>query len=214
MKVDSLTLDERKKEMKETLQEYIGLRFSGVLRRGKHSEDGEACIFEAINAYNGLEWSDNPFSCGMPDIRPINDAFRSDGIRTKQMLMLYDSYSDWRYWPEDRKVAAAKFIALETIRRIISEVVCFPHDRNCRESENLGVAADAAYNAARAARVACAADATCAAARAARAARAAADADAARAADAVYAVDDDLLIRAVDIWVEASNIRRKDDNHG
>jgi hypothetical protein len=176
----------------EQLQHILDTRDSGVLSHGAHSaDDGSYCALEAVSLVRGSltgnesYFTDDPADLGMPDIRPLNDApWSSDEARTKAMLPLIAVLSDWSLWPHARKRKFATVVALETVRQIVSELPYIPDviKEACR-SADLKTAADAA-----------------------RAAWAAADAARAAAGAAATAAEaDDILNKAISIWLKAAS---------
>lgn len=55
------------------LQSILDSRFGGVLKLGKHREDGEACALELLSAVRADDWTDNPEVVRCFDLRPLND---------------------------------------------------------------------------------------------------------------------------------------------
>lgn len=180
----------------QTIESLLETRFGGVIRCGSHKEDGECCILELAAAAQGLPWTDDPEKVRCWDIRAINDAYADGARRTKAMLRLYAAYAGSMDWPTDRQQAVASRIAILTMNRIIAELPGLSDEvrQQCRDADTLDAAAAAAWaaEAAEAARAAAWA--------AARAAEAAAEAAAAAAAWA----SDDVLDKAVDLWIEAA----------
>ena len=102
----------------QTFAEFVEQRFGGRLYEGKHAPNGKACLHEALNVYQGREWSDD--TTGTLDLRPLNDApWSSDEARTAAMLPLGPIVIAWPSWSEERRQAFAKYVAEQTIRRIV-----------------------------------------------------------------------------------------------
>jgi hypothetical protein len=100
--------------------ETLSSRFGGVLRHGKHAEDGEACALEAASVARGRRWSDKPGLAGLPDLRPLNDArWPDDATRTEHMLPVVLALWDWAEWKPARRKAWAKRVAERTIREVL-----------------------------------------------------------------------------------------------
>jgi hypothetical protein len=194
-------------------REILARRFGGVLSKGKHAPDGVACALEVASIARGFKWTDQPTRVGLPDLRPLNDArWSSDAARTAGLVPVVEALWDWASWPEARRVAWAQYVAIATVRDIVSEVVSEPHASACRRVTTCAEARAAAYAADAAAAAYAAAAANADAAADANAAYAAANADAAAdaAARAVaravayVAASDRLLTRACAIWIEAA----------
>lgn len=68
----------------------------GVLKRGKHNAgSGACCVLEARSACLGLPWTDDPYTVGMPDIRPLNDGpWSSDAVMTEAMMRVSNALTD------------------------------------------------------------------------------------------------------------------------
>jgi hypothetical protein len=166
----------------------LAMRFGGVLRHGKHQPDGQACALEAVSIAKGLTWTDDPRTVGLPDIRAINDAYRDDAPRTRDLVPVIEAYWDWATWSPARRRAVMDRIVIETVRQLIAELHMLPDAvrAQCRAVTTRQEAATAAA-AARADAALAAADAALAAADASDAARAAAYAAAAAARVAAYA---------------------------
>jgi len=183
------------------LEHVLNERYGGELHSGAHrSADGKCCVLELVSVCKGLAFTDNPGVVGMPDYRKINDgAWSAPKLRGTHMLRLAVALEAWPEWPEDRRRRFAERLVVRTVNALIAELPHIGEDvaRACRAADTLTAGAAAA----RAARdAALAAPATTAAARAAAAQAAAAAAQAAAAAEN----PDKVLIRAVDIWVEAA----------
>ena len=183
------------------LQSLLTKRFKGILKAGKHNENGECCVRELRACALEIPWTDSPDNNSATDkaCQRINDAtWSSDAVRTEHCLPLAlltesEAAPGW-----------VKNYAERTIREIISEAMetaakIHPDKKHqdalnaagkrCRE-EGTKESAHAAYAAAHAANAAnAAANAANAAANAAYAANAAANADA-------------VLIKAVKILIE------------
>ncbi|MEM3169940.1 MAG: hypothetical protein QW838_04130 [Candidatus Nitrosotenuis sp.] len=99
---------------------YVRGRF-GALSAGKHAPDeGAACVLEAVSAWLGLEWTDDPDTLGLPDIRPLNDAsWSSAEARTGAMTRLIAAIWDFREWPRARRAHMARRVALRTAREVL-----------------------------------------------------------------------------------------------
>lgn len=176
--------------MTHPFDKVLALRFNGLLKRGKHRPDGEACALEAASVARGNEWSDVPAAAGLPDIRPLNDAgWSSDEARTRAMRPLVKALWGWPEWSEKKRVAWARRVALRTVREVLPialDAAGLRRDAQaCRAARTLRSAA-AAANAAAAPSGAAAAAYSADAAESAAAARAAAAA-AAYARAAAYA---------------------------
>jgi hypothetical protein len=97
---------------------FVNERFGGKLKRGAHQPNGQACFMEALNVYQGKEWSDS--AAGTLDLRGLNDApWSSDEARTEAMVPLGAIVLAWPGWSEDRRQAWAKAVAEGVIRRIL-----------------------------------------------------------------------------------------------
>ena len=196
----------------------------GVLHAGTHfarygEPDCPLCIMEAHAAClvaQGLRETitDDPEELGRPDYRPLNDAaWSSSEARTQHMIRLHAAYDGWADWSCERRSTVIDRIVIETVRQIIAALPGLPDE--VRDLCRLASDRTTAYDAAASAWTTLANDDSCddawsAAGLAVRAADAAYDehrisASAARAADAVDDAERDrILIRAVDIWIEAA----------
>jgi hypothetical protein len=161
-------------------------RFHGKLLIGSHTPDGEACALEVASIARGLTWTDNPETVGLPDLRPLNDApWSSDAERTKNLVPVVLAYWDWGEWSDAKRREIMTRVAEQTIRQV------------------LPIALRAAGLEAEAKR--CGAEGSeSAAARAADAAESAAWSVARAAESAARAADDQVLILACRIWIEAA----------
>jgi len=99
-------------------EEFVKTRFGGKLYRGSHSPNGKACLHEALNVYQGKDWSDD--TTGTLDLRPLNDApWSSDEVRTAALLPLGAIILGWPSWSQAKQQAWAKTVAEGVIRRIL-----------------------------------------------------------------------------------------------
>ena len=108
--------------MTTTYQDFervLEARFGGVLSGGKHHEGSEACLLEARAATLGLHWTDDPTTVRWPDLRPLNDAFPSNALRTAQMRRVAAALWDWDTWSPERQRAYTQRVSEITIRRIL-----------------------------------------------------------------------------------------------
>ena len=200
-----------------TFQEYVATRF-GVLTAGQHPANGEACVLESWNAYQGRAWSDDPDIARCWDLRALNDIDVAPAIRTTIMVQLMDAFAGSADWPAARQQRVAELIALGTVQRLIAELPGLSESvrAQCRRAGTL-MAAQIAAEAARAAPAAgvagvdarAAAGAAAEAARAARAAEAAWAASAAAraaadAADAAGAAAEAVFSGACALWLDAA----------
>jgi hypothetical protein len=113
----------------QTFQEFVKERFGGSLSRGRHDEDeGAACLIEAINAYRGRKWSDDPGD--FPDVRSINDAYGDNyAARTDAMLRLYDALAPrWGEWTNAERLEWIGRVIVRTVREIIADLPDLPED--------------------------------------------------------------------------------------
>ena len=80
---------------------------AGVLYVGAHNpKSGQYCALECKSLADAVargdadvyaNFTDQPQKLGMPDIRPLNDAWWSSEVtRTEAMLPLIAAYSDWQ----------------------------------------------------------------------------------------------------------------------
>ncbi|MDR7574202.1 MAG: hypothetical protein QN194_14920 [Armatimonadota bacterium] len=98
---------------------YIRLTY-GVLSPGWHAEgEGAACVVEAAAAWRGLGWGDDPDRLRIPNIRPLNDAFRDDRGRTETMSRLYALLEDWGWWSKSRRMRFARGVVSRTVREVL-----------------------------------------------------------------------------------------------
>lgn len=97
----------------DTLNQLTGGRISS----GHHSENsGKACILDCISKARGVAWTDSPRVLDMPDIRPLNDAYKSDDTRSIDMVRLGVALWDYPSWPVSRRVAFVKALADQTVK--------------------------------------------------------------------------------------------------
>jgi hypothetical protein len=193
-------------KMEQMLKRYGGKLYSGTHKPGV----GQCCILELVSICKGLEWTDDPEVVGMPDCREINDgAWSTPELRAKHMLRLAVAFEAWMDWPEERVRRFAERLVIRTVNVLIAEL---PHigegvARSCRAADTLEAALEAAAYAAAAA-LAAARAAAYAAEKAAAAwdAEVAVQAAAMAAAAAAEAAEDpdEVLVQAVDLWVEAA----------
>src|ERR1700677_2852773 len=121
--------------------ETLNARFKGILSYGSHEPDRSACALEVASIARGVEWSDDPFHAGLPDVRPINDAFGDDVLRTECITPVIEELFDW--WPTDmeRRVRFTRRLALRTVREILPSVLdafnLHDHAQRCRDAQNL-----------------------------------------------------------------------------
>jgi hypothetical protein len=184
----------------DELQDVLRTRFGGFLRRGNHKPgDGACCLLElqcAVRdcAPNGL--SDEPEKVGLPDFRPMNDAYVDDAARTEAMLPLSVAFQDWGLWSEQKKKAITNRVAYKFITQILPGVLrgvsLEKAASECESAKDLAAARAAAWAAKWAAESAAARDAAWAAAMA-----------AARAATRA-AARTKILNRCCSIWLEAA----------
>ena len=164
------------------LEEFVATHYPGGLTAGYHSPnpDGEACVLEAVSQWLDLDWTDDPATLRMFDLRPLNDIDVSAEVRTPAMCRLAELYAGSLDWPVERQQAVVQRIVIGTVREIIAELPGLPEEAaaQCRSARTLDEARAAALAVAvRARAVELAVDAalaTSAAEDAARAARAAA----------------------------------------
>lgn len=132
--------------MSSSLREIVADRFRGRLKNGEHSENGSACIMEASSVARGIDWTDDPVSIGLPDLRPLNDAhWPSEEARARELITVAEALWDWAEWPADRRAAYAERVVLRTVREILPialEAVGLP-SRSCRTAETLDEALEA-----------------------------------------------------------------------
>ncbi len=80
---------------------FVEQRFHGKLYSGSHDPNGKACLHEALNVYQGKQWSDS--TVGTLDLRGLNDArWSSDEVRTAAMLPLGALVLAWPKWTAKR----------------------------------------------------------------------------------------------------------------
>ena len=157
------------------LEEFVATHYPGGLSAGNHSPnpDGEACVLEAVSQWLDLDWTDDPATLRMFDLRPLNDIDVSAEVRTPAMCRLAELYAGSLDWPVERQQAVVQRIVIGTVREIIAELPGLPEEAaaQCRSARTLDEAQAAAL-AARAAALAAAAEAAARAAAEARAASA------------------------------------------
>jgi len=221
----------------QTFRDLLHSRFNGLLLRGKHKRNSQACTLELAHAAVGDAWSDTPDK--WPDLRALNDApWSNDLARTAGLVPVMEAYWEWDAWPRTRQVETITRLAILTVQRIIADLPDLPAAvrTQCRAVATLKEAAQAAWGAAQAAAGAWAAQAAEAAAGAAQvaalawaaqaveavawAAQAAAQAAGAAVAAAAQAVGavagaevaaagaaDAVLQRACACWIEAAAMK-------
>ena len=207
----------------EELQEALNRFDKGLLYRGSHNPDSkEFCALEFDSIVRGRKWSDKPIT--LPDIRPINDAFTDNKVRTEFLLPVMAALWDWSFWSNEKKQRWITKVVIRTVQEIISELPKLSENiryqcRNCNSLDEARAAANAARAAATYVDAAAATYFDAAAANAARAAARAAAyatahaatyaaANAAHAADAAahaaHAADaNKILIQVCKIWIES-----------
>lgn len=182
------------------IRSLLKKRFGGVLKYGKHPEDGECCVLELASVLRGVKWTDEPMVVRCFDLRPLNDMNVSDELRSKWMTRLLVAYDGSLDWLEARRKEVAAKIVIGVVQQIIAELPSLPDAvrEQCRKASTLDecqAAADAA-NAADAGEAA-------AAAHAGEAAAAAAARAAAEAAAAARAAQESIFTIACKIWLKA-----------
>ena len=139
----------------ETYRGVLERRFGGVLLRGQHTEDGQACALEVASVVRGVVWTDDPRTVGLPDLRALNDAaWSTDAMRTEHMVPVIEALWDWSAWTDERRRRVVARVAERTIREILPIVLRqagLNDEANRCAEEGTADAADAAYAAARAA---------------------------------------------------------------
>jgi len=206
--------------LEQVLKRYGGKLYSGVHK----STEGKCCILELVAVSKGLQFTDDPEAVGMPDYRQLNDGnWSTPQLRAKHMLRLAMAFEAWPEWSEGRRRRFVERLVIRTVNVLIAQLPHIGEDAAiaCRAADTLkDAAAAASAAAARAARAARdAADTAAVAARFAAAtawaavdaaaddAEATADAraaDAGRLAAAAAEDPDEVLVQAVDLWVEAA----------
>lgn len=90
----------------ETFGLFVKRRLNGgVLRRGPHEPNGDACALEARSQALGIDWTDSPVLVDFPDIRPINDAaWDNDNQRTAHMVPVMEALWNWPSWNIARRI--------------------------------------------------------------------------------------------------------------
>lgn len=95
-------------------------KFDGRIMCGSHQEGAEACALEAASVARGAQWSDDPASAGLPDLRPIQDAYGGDDARrTAAVVPLVEALWGWPDWTSERRGAWALAVALRTVQEIL-----------------------------------------------------------------------------------------------
>lgn len=128
--------------------DVLNTRFGGVISSGAHApEASSACILEVISQARGVVWSDSPQTLDMPDVRLINDAFRTDGARTLAAVRLGVALWDYPEWDAPRRIRFVTAVAIATVREILPtllRVAGFPlHADACAAAGTIGAAAAA-----------------------------------------------------------------------
>lgn len=147
------------------LRSILKTRFGGLIKAGKHTEDGECCVLELVSVAKGLPWTDDPQAVRSFDLRPLNDIPVSDELRAEWMPRLIVAYDGSLDWPDERRKEVAGKIVIGVVQKIIAELPSLPDAvrEQCRKASTLSgayayaarAAAYAAYAAAVAARAAC-----------------------------------------------------------
>jgi hypothetical protein len=105
--------------MASTYRQLLDERFGGLLRQGKHKENGIACAVEVRNAARGKAWSDDPGDA--PDTRALNDGpWSSDEARTAAMVPVEEALWDWADWTDAKRQAWATEVARRTIGEVLA----------------------------------------------------------------------------------------------
>ena len=133
----------------ETFRAFIDRRFTGVLLAGSHRADGEACVLEALSAYQGQTWSDDPTAVGCWDLRPLNDIDVAPEVRLEWMVRLAEAYAGAPSWPVELQCAVAERLVILTVQRLVSTLPGLPQILRdaCRDAST-AEAAEAAAGAA------------------------------------------------------------------
>jgi hypothetical protein len=198
-----------------SLRSLLKRRFSGLLRSGSHSENGECCVLELASVAMGIPWTDSPEGTRTWDLRSLNDIAIPGDVRALHLVPVLAKYAGSMDWPKERQIEVASKLAIGTVREIVSRLprISEAVAAQCRNVTDLDSAYTAAASAASAAASAAArsADAASAAARSADAAAAARSADAAAdaaryAADAAAdaaAASEEVFVRSCKVWLDA-----------
>ena len=193
------------------LRELLTTRFGGVLRRGLHAADGEACALELLSAAQGLAWTDSPARTRTFDLRPLNDMPVDNVTRTTHLLPVLEVYAGSLDWPAERQCAVAQRLAILTVNRLIATLPGLSKEARhaCESATTPGAVAKEMSRVSLAAALAAEAAAWAAegAARAAEWAARAAEWEAtwaARAAEGEAEAKERIFISACQLWLEAA----------
>ena len=137
----------------EALETLLKSRFKGVLFKGAHNEDSQACVLELLSVAQGMPWTDSPKTTRCFDLRLINDMPVSNAIRTKHLLPLLAVYAGSMDWPIAKQKAVVTRIVLLTVNRLLAELPSLSKvlKTQCQQATTLLEAAGAAGWAAEAA---------------------------------------------------------------
>jgi hypothetical protein len=123
-----------------SLRDAIATHGGGFLSKGDNpAGSGKCCILEAHSVCIGIPWTDDPIENGTWDIRPLNDIDVPGDIRTEHMVRVMEAYEGATDWPPARQAEVAGRIALETVRKIVSELPGLPESavEACRRAHSL-----------------------------------------------------------------------------
>lgn len=111
----------------ESLRALLNSRFGGVLKAGKHSEDGEACVRELRACALGLPWNDHPdgrvasptdsFCQILNDSEWSSDRARADGCLALALLTEAEAATGWLAVLAERVIKEVVSVALEAADR-------------------------------------------------------------------------------------------------
>jgi hypothetical protein len=110
------------------LKRTIDDKFGGCLAVGSNSaSDGTACILEAYSVALGEDWTDDPDSLGIWDIRYLNDI---EGISSRdkvdKLVKLTKAYQGSNSWSKKRGQKIVDDILLELTRKVFYPASSYP----------------------------------------------------------------------------------------
>ncbi|MGI9306220.1 MAG: hypothetical protein ACR2P5_02840, partial [Gammaproteobacteria bacterium] len=111
---------------RKTYSQFVQEHF-GLLTAGAHASDGAACLLESYSQWLDVEWTDDPWTLGLWDLRPLNDAaWSSDDARTDAMIILLCAYARSSYWPVTKQLAVVQSLAIGTVKHLVSRLSMIP----------------------------------------------------------------------------------------
>lgn len=139
--------------IRRAVAEYCG----GSVSAGPHDPAaGAACILEAVSVAMGVSFTDDPAVLRWPDLRGLNDAYRSDTARTAAMTRLAVALWGWEGWPKVQRLAWYRDVVYALAHTVLPPMLAAMgiDPEPCRTAQGLAQTARAVADAEHAARVA------------------------------------------------------------